>query len=85
MNDNQRIVGFPEVDYTREPRRGFDLVQYGDDDPVLWPRCEITDCPNGICIGMSKSLCYPHGIEFGAFTEAEFEANRAERHGSDKS
>lgn len=55
-------------------RRGFDEVEYeGDGDALAWPRCEISGCPHGICIGMSKSLCYPHGIEFGAFTKEEFD------------
>ena len=53
----------------------------GDDAPIAWPRCEITGCENGVCVGMSKSLCYPHGIELGAFTVEEFEADRAKRHG----
>ena len=39
----------------------------------------MTDCPNNICIGMSKSLCYPHGIELGSFTREQFEVNRSER------
>lgn len=73
------VVGFPEVDYSIEPRRGFECVDM-DDYEILWPRCEITGCEAGVCIGMSKSLCYPHGIEFKAFTEEEFEANRKARH-----
>lgn len=56
-------------------RRGYDEVTI-DDDTYLWPRCEITNCPNGVCIGVSKSLCYPHGIEFGAFTKEEFDRYR---------
>ncbi len=61
------------------PRRGFEEFELEDGSALLWQRCEITDCPNGICMGMSKSLCYPHGIEFGAFTEEEFEADRKAR------
>ena len=75
-----KLVGFPEVDYSIEPRRGFEVVEYEGYDPILWPKCEITGCENGVCIGMSKSLCYLHGIEFKAFTEEEFEANRKARH-----
>lgn len=61
-------------------RRGYELVDIEEPNEILaWPRCEITNCSNGICIGMSKSLCYPHGIEFGAFTEEEFEENRRKR------
>lgn len=82
MNDDKPIMGFPEVDYTREPRRGFDLVEYEDGPTLAWPRCEIDGCDNGVCIGMSKSLCYPHGIEFKEFTVEEFEANRKARHGA---
>lgn len=74
-----KLVGFPEVDYTQIPRRGFMLIRHGN-DLIAWPRCEIDGCPNGICIDMSKSLCYPHGIEFKAFTVEEFEANRIKRH-----
>lgn len=51
--------------------------------PFDWPNCEITECPNGICFGMSTSLCYPHGIELAAFTVEAFEADRAKRHGPD--
>lgn len=60
-------------------RRG--VIEFEDDNgtPFDWPRCEINDCPNGIAFHMSNSLCYPHGIEFGAFTEAEFETNRLAR------
>lgn len=61
-------------------RRGCDEFETEDGDTLVWPRCEITGCQNGICAGMSKSLCYPHGIEFGAFTVEEFEADRAKRH-----
>lgn len=57
-------------------RRGVDEFEMENGDILLWPKCEITGCTANICIGMSKSLCYPHGIEFGAFTVEEFEANR---------
>lgn len=60
-------------------RRGCEEYELDDGSTFLWPRCEITGCPNGICAGISKSLCYPHGIEFGAFTEAEFERSRRGR------
>lgn len=61
-----------------EPRRGFTEYDY-EGELVKWPNCEITSCPNGVCLGMSLSLCYPHGIEFGAFTVEEFEADRKAR------
>lgn len=61
-------------------RRGYDKVDLEDGNIIYWPRCEITGCSANVCIGMSKSLCYPHGIEFGAFTEAEVEADRKARH-----
>jgi len=57
-------------------RRGYEEFELDDGETLLWPRCEITGCPNCICMGMSKSLCYPHGIEFGAFTKEQFEENR---------
>lgn len=61
------------------PRRGYTTFEC---EGVVfdWQNCEITGCPNCICVGMSDSLCYPHGIEFGAFTEAQFDADRAKRH-----
>ena len=65
------------------PRRGFTIVEYEGYEPIAWPNCEITGCNNGICFGMSTSLCYPHGIEFGAFNKEEFEADRLKRHGPD--
>lgn len=68
------VVIVEDIDYAKL-RRGFILFEV-DDITYAWPRCEITDCPNHICVRMSKSLCYPHGIEFGAFTKEEFEANR---------
>jgi hypothetical protein len=78
MNDNDKpLVGFPGVDYSVPFRRGCEEFELEDGSTLVWPRCEISGCEAGVCIGMSKSLCYPHGIEFGAFTEAEFEANRA--------
>jgi hypothetical protein len=75
-----RYVTFEGIDPTSS-RRGSEEFECEDGSTLVWPRCEITDCENGICAGMSKSLCYPHGIEFGAFTEAEFEADRKLRHG----
>lgn len=63
------------IDYSAL-RRGWDEFEQEDGETLLWPRCEIDGCGNGVCIGMSKSLCYPHGIEFGAFTKAQFEADR---------
>jgi len=60
-------------------RRGCEEYDMEDGTTFLWPRCEISGCANGICAGMSKSLCYPHGIEFGAFTVAQFEANRRKK------
>ena len=74
------IVGWPWLDLNAA-RRGHEEFELEDGDTLLWPRCEITDCLNGVCVHMSKSLCYPHGIEFGAFTEAQFEANRLKRMG----
>lgn len=75
------LVGFPGIDYNAV-RRGSDEFECENGDTLLWPRCEISGCESGVCIGMSKSLCYPHGIAFGAFTEDEFERDRAARHPS---
>lgn len=63
-------------------RRGFTIVELEDGQTYAWGRCEITNCPNNVCLRMSKSLCYPHGIEFGEFTEAQFEAERKAYHGN---
>ena len=71
---------FPGIDPSGS-RRGSEEFEDENGDTLVWPRCEITDCPNGICAGMSKSLCYNHGIEFGAFTEEQFVANRAAKFG----
>lgn len=56
-------------------RRGVQRFEC-DDIEFDWPRCEITCCPAFVCLGMSESLCYPHGIEFGAFTKEQFDENR---------
>lgn len=56
-------------------RRGFEEFEY-EGKIIKWACCEITGCPNNICRGMSDSLCYPHGIEFGAFTKEEFDNDR---------
>jgi len=74
MNDNEKLILLEGFDYSAL-RIGYKEVDYGY-GPFAWPRCEITSCANCVCIGMSKSLCYPHGIEFGAFTEAQFKENR---------
>lgn len=58
------------------PRRGYTEFECEDGEIIQWPNCEITGCPNGVCMGMSLSLCYPHGIEFKAFTKEEFEEDR---------
>jgi hypothetical protein len=63
-------------------RRGADEFEDDDGATFLWPLCEIDGCQAYVCQGMSKSLCYPHGIEFGEFTKEEFERNRAARHPS---
>lgn len=61
-------------------RRGYDECQYeGDAESFAWPKCEITDCLNNVCIGMSKSLCYPHGIDLGEFTKEQFDENRKKK------
>lgn len=57
-------------------RRGYQEFEEEDGRTFSWPRCEITECPNMVCLGVSQSLCYPHGIEFGAFTEEEFLKDR---------
>lgn len=64
---------------TVKARRGYEEFELEDDETLYWQKCEIDDCPNGICMGMSESLCYPHGIEFGAFTKEEFEINRKKK------
>ena len=68
--------------YDGNTRRGYGEFELEDGTTLLWPRCEINGCEGHICVGMSKSLCYRHGIEFGAFTKEKFEANRAARNGS---
>jgi len=55
-------------------RRGYGEFELEDGETLLWPRCEINGCEAFVCVGMSKSLCYPHGIEFGAFTKEEFDS-----------
>jgi hypothetical protein len=60
-------------------RRGFQEFQCEGEPAFFWARCEITGCPNCVCIGMSPSLCYQHGIEFGEFTKEDFDRNRAEK------
>jgi hypothetical protein len=70
---------YKDIDYTA-CRRGFEEFELDSGETLLWPRCEISGCPMNVCIGMSKSLCYPHGIEFGAFTKEQFEADRLQRH-----
>jgi len=76
---DEQVFGFPGIDYSAV-RRGSEEYEMEDGSTFIWPRCEITGCQNGICAGMSKSLCYPHGIEFKAFTVDEFEADRKLRH-----
>ena len=73
------VLVYKGVDYNAL-RRGWDEFEEEGGETLLWPRCEITACKNGVCIGMSKSLCYPHGIELGAFTKEQFEADRLQRH-----
>jgi hypothetical protein len=69
-----QIAYLKDIDYNAL-RRGYDLIEM-DHELLAWPKCEITYCDNYICVGMSKSLCYPHGIEFKAFTKDQFEENR---------
>lgn len=66
-------------------RRGHEHVVIIDDADnevaeFAWARCEINGCTNLVCRGMSLSLCYPHGIEFGAFTKEEVDRDRNQRH-----
>lgn len=69
-----QIYFIKDIDYNAL-RRGYDLIDM-DDELLAWPKCEITNCNAYICVGMSKSLCYPHGIKFKAFTVEQFEENR---------
>jgi hypothetical protein len=61
-------------------RRGEEGFECEDGTTFWWARCEITGCQGYVCRGMSESLCYPHGIEFGAFTKEQFETDRLRRH-----
>lgn len=62
-------------------RRGVHTeVEMQDGTLFEWPRCEISGCPNAVALLMSRSLCYPHGIELGEFTAEQFEANRKQQH-----
>jgi hypothetical protein len=61
-------------------RRGAIEYECDDGTTFWWESCEITGCQFGVCMGMSESLCYQHGIEFGAFTKEQFEADRLRRH-----
>lgn len=75
---NTKTTNFlKNFDYSKA-RRGHTVFET-DDGEFAWPNCEITGCSNCICVGMSKSLCYPHGIAFGEFTEAEFKKNREDK------
>ena len=65
------------------PRRDTVEFQYENGPPFKWARCEITGCQNFVCLRMSNSLCYPHGIEFGEFTKEQFDAERKAYHGVD--
>jgi len=66
-----------DIDYSKL-RRGSTVFEI-DKEKFDWPNCEVSGCNNQICIGMSKTLCYVHGIEFKAFTEKEFEESRRNR------
>lgn len=65
-------------------RRGEEEFECDDGRTFWWARCEIDRCQNYVCRGMSKSLCYPHGIEFGEFTKEQFDVDRARRHAGKK-
>lgn len=60
-------------------RRGADEFILEDGTTILWPCCEISGCGGYVCQGISKSLCYPHGIELGEFTKEQFEESRKSR------
>lgn len=32
----------------------------GEHGPFWWKNCEISGCPNQICIGRSERFCWPH-------------------------
>lgn len=72
-----QICFLKDIDYNAL-RRGYDLIDM-EDELLAWPKCEISDCKAYICVGMSKSLCYPHRIELKAFTEEQFEENRRKK------
>lgn len=76
---NEMTLRYKGIDYDAL-RRGYQEFEMDDGDILEWPRCEISGCDAGVCIGMSKSLCYQHGIEFGAFTKEQFEADRKKKH-----
>lgn len=62
-------------------RRGVEEFECDDGTTFEWPRCEISGCSAYVCLRMSNSLCYPHGIEFGEFTKEQFDVERKAYHG----
>ncbi len=70
------MAATPRDDPTVPSRNGYTEFETDDGATLFWRNCEISGCPNCVCIRMSPSLCYVHGIAFGAFTVEEFEQDR---------
>lgn len=58
--------------------RGYEVLEDTNGTVIHWRRCAVDNCAGLICIGMSTKYCYPHGIEFGDFTEDKFKKDRGD-------
>lgn len=39
--------------------RGYAEVDHDCNGHLFWKRCETEDCKNLVCIGISRTLCFP--------------------------
>lgn len=41
------------------------LFEDDDGNQFLWKDCEVTGCPNQVCLGKSDCYCWPHWLMGG--------------------
>lgn len=51
--------------------RGTELHREADGTLYVWARCHQPACPNMVCSWLSRTLCYPHAINYEGALSAQ--------------
>jgi hypothetical protein len=60
-------------------KRGYERHEDEDGDVWDWALCEVPECKNNVCIGMSERYCWPHLMSGCADISARIEREKVEQ------